>query len=518
MSPLPFGIDGFALTRIASDIVSRGQWQVEEATINSYNTKLPGFSLFWAAVSTVAGLTPLLHAQMVVPILTSFAVLPAYLLGARATGRRIGGFASGLFIGLFGSFLNVTSSISKEALALVVLPMIVLLFAERADPRKRGLAVLLLVFLSFLHPLTTLLTLGMLASLVVLRHRRAAARGRFSPRSLGLDIVTGPGLALFAWAYYAAVDLPFLSNLLAPDAFALFLGWVLLLTSVLVALARPATLRVGRRLVTPIARSVVPPTIGAAAILVNGGAAVFAGTAPTQPAFLRILPGIFVLAAFAVAGYQLVRRTTNRANDLVVSMLIAPVALILFGFSRGLDPVNHVIVYRSFDFMDYAFAILVGVSFAAAWKGLRRWRPARAVLAAGFLGALLATTPMAWETGAVFGVENVTTSEEFQALAFVQRLGARNLTTDERLANVGAMWYRLSTDSSLPLRLDANESIAGFEYALVLERWTTVGAQIHPAPNVVIRQDSLHGFLAAHRVVYVAGTPGDLVFVVRLVP
>src|SRR5256885_12636038 len=120
-----------------------------------------------------------------------------------------------------------------------------------------------------------------------------------------------------------------------------------------------------------------------------------------------MLPAIAVLAAFAVTGYQLVRRTTNRANDLVVSMLVAPVALILFGLLRGLDPESLLIVYRSVDFLDYAFAILIGVAFVAAWRWLGPWRPAKAVLVAGLLAALLATTPMAWDTPAVFGVDNV---------------------------------------------------------------------------------------------------------------
>ena len=228
-SPLPFGIDGFALARISSDIAGTGGWRIDPADTNSYNQKLPGFSLLWSAVASLGGLSPLGHVQLLMPLLASLAVVPAYLFGVKATGRRLGGFVAGLFIVFFGSFLLLTSSVSKESIGLLVFPVAVLLFLERRDARKRALSVVLLLFLAFLHPLTTLLTLGMTSALVVLAQRRAIARGRFSLRSFAVDVATGPALAIPAWAYYSAVDLPFLADLLAADALVLFLGIVMLI-------------------------------------------------------------------------------------------------------------------------------------------------------------------------------------------------------------------------------------------------------------------------------------------------
>ena len=124
---------------------------------------------------------------------------------------------------------------------------------------------------------------------------------------------------------------------------------------------------------------------------------------------------------------------------------------------------------------------------------------------------------MAWNAPAVFGVENVTTPAEFQALAVLASFGARNVTTDQRLADVGAMWFGYVTDPSLPVKLRDNESVSGFDYAIVLERWTTVGAQEHPAPNIVLEPNVLQRFLEENRVVYVAGLPGDRMFVVQIV-
>src|SRR5207245_10057012 len=148
------------------------------------------------------------------------------------------------------------------------------------------------------------------------------------------------------------------------------------------------------------------------------------------------------------------------------------------------------------------------------WLG--PWRPAKAVLVAGLLAALLATTPMAWDTPVVFGANNVTTPQEFRALALLASFGARNITTDQRLADVGAMWFGYSVDSSLPVRLRDNESLAGFQYALVLGRWTTVGAQLHSRPYCVISTTVFEDFLAANRIVVSAEPSSDRIFIVRV--
>src|SRR5207249_2549090 len=122
---------------------------------------------------------------------------------------------------------------------------------------------------------------------------------------------------------------------------------------------------------------------------------------------------------------------------------------------------------------------------------LRVSRASRGALLAGFVVALLSTTPMAWNTPAVFGVQNVTTSDEFQALAVLGSLGARNVTTDQRMADVGRMWFGYVANPDLPQKLRDHASLEGADYAVVLERWTTVGAQVHPAPNIVLAPDTL---------------------------
>ncbi len=179
------------------------------------------------------------------------------------------------------------------------------------------------------------------------------------------------------------------------------------------------------------------------------------------------------------------QRTCNAvADDLGTETpglgLIAPTPVILFAFLRGLAPLSQQIVYRSFDFMDYALASLVGFGFALAWSRLRGSRASQRTLGAGFFAVLLVTTPMAWNHPAVFGVNEVTTPAEFEALAVLASLHPRSVTTDQRLASVVGNWFGYRVSSTLSFLLAGNETVAGYDYALVLGSWTTIGAQVFP--------------------------------------
>ena len=515
-SPLPLNPDGFPLARVAQQITATGTSRLTPTDVNNYTEQMPVYSLLWSMLAQVGGLGVLADLQAMMPLLTATVVLPAYLLGVKATRSRVVGFASGLFVAMFGSFLFLTSAAMKESLGLLLLPTVVLLFQERADPRKRALAAALLLLLPFLHHLTTLMAFGMVCALIVLQHSRSVTRGTFSARRLALDIVTGPALGVVPWVYYSQVGMPYFRALVTVGAVALFVSLAVLLAALLVPRRRPSRPRPGKRLVVPASRVLLVPAIALAALWVNGQTSLFVGVAGTQAALVTVLPAVAVLVAFAFLGFQLVLRTTNRASDLVLSMLTAPVCLVLFGFLRGLDPLGQVIVYRAFDFLDYALALLVGVGFAIAWGRLRISRAAQLALGAGLFAVLLATTPMAWNSQAVFGVNEVTTPAEFQTLAVLASLHPRNVATDQRLAYIAQSWFEYPASPALPWLLENHEAVSGYDYAVVLASWMTIGAQVYPAPNIVLSPAVISAFLQANRVVYTAGSGADQVYVVQL--
>ena len=514
-SPMPFNVDGYPLTWVSAQISAAGSWQIQ-SDVNRYSALMPLYPLVWSVVAQLGGVGVLSAFQTVMPAVLATVVLPAYLLGVKATRSPVVGFASGLFVAVFGSFLFLTSAAMKEALGLLVLPSVVLLFAERADPRKRVLALVWLLLMPFLSQLEDLLVLGMVAALVVLTHSRAVSRHAFSARAFLLDCVTGPAVASLAYIYYAAVAMPNLNDVVAPDALALFLATVILLTALLVRLHRIAWPGPRERLVRPAGPILLVPIAAFAAILVNARTDLFAGVLPTQAALEPVLLATAVLVVFAFLGYQLVRHTTNRAGDILFAMAVSPVALVLFAFLRGLDGLSQVLVYRSFDFLDYALAVLVGVGFAYAWHRLHPSKAAQLALGATLAAVLLATTPMAYNSQAVFGVNEVTTPAEFQALAVLASLHPGSVATDERLGYIATDWFAMNTSVTLPYLLAGNESVGAYAYAVVEDGWTTIGAQVHPQPNVVLRGSTLRAFLASNRVVYAAGPAGDRIYVVQI--
>jgi len=515
VSPLPYNTDGFPTAKIAEQIGASGQWTIDPTDVNVEDVKVPGTFLLLSAAAQLAALNPLLHAQVLFPILAATIVAPVYLIGVRGTGRRAVGLAAGCFMAIYGSFLFLTSVPMKETIGLVLLPATVLLVHERGDPRKRGIAMILLLLLIFVDYLTLFMAMGMAASLVFLTHARGLSEHRFSPRALALDFAT-IGVPLFvAWNYYSAVNLFYFSEFSSEAGLVVLLAAGAVLLILLLRRWKPSSARSTRGFVSPWA--ILLGGAFLAAILVLGSPSeVFEDTPQIRPLFQVILPAFIVLAGFAFIGYRFVRRMGGYLNDLAVSMLATPLVLILFGFAFNRIYLSFRIISRSVDFVDFAFALLAGLGLALAVARFRYNRSAGVGLAAAFVVALLVTTPIAYDPSQLFGVETATTPQEFQALQLIASLGAKNVLCDLRLCTVAHSYFGLGANFRLPLWIRDQTPILGYDYAIVLERWTTVGATMFPLATVVLDQLALDSFLSANRIVYVFGTTGDRTYVVRM--
>ncbi len=512
-SNLPL-IDGFPLARIARDVQDTGRWTIDDADVNSYNQRMPVYPILWALASLLGGVDVLRGLALVMPFVTSLAVVATFVLVRDLTGHRGVAFAAGLFVAVFGSFVLLTAAISKESLGLVVLPLTLLAFLRRKDPKWRAISAGLLLFLPLLHHLTFLMTVGIVTALLVVEHHRRIVSGGWRVKDIALDTLTGPATALAGAAYYSAVNLQLYRSVTTADELALFLAIAFLFAVAATRLARTSPTPWRER--KPIARG---PLVGSllvsgamiGAVLYNWQRPVFAATMPTQDLFLVLLPAIALLGALAAIGFGVLKRTSGRELETFVAITIAPLTVVAFGFLRGLDPLSFALVYRSLDFLDFGLAMAVGIGIAVLWKGASRMK--RTAMAALLVAALVATTPMAYASESVFGVQNVTYEYEFAAIAFASSSVGR-FGSDQRLADVGAWWFHLDSDRSAMLRLDRGESMAGYGLVLVEGRWTTTGAQIHPAPNLVLDPASLDRFLWENNVVYAGGLAGSPVYVV----
>jgi len=142
-----------------------------------------------------------------------------------------------------------------------------------------------------------------------------------------------------------------------------------------------------------------------------------------------------------------------------------------------------------------------------------RFATERTAVAAVFVAARVATTPMAYASESVFGLQNVTYEYEFVAIAFASSSGGP-FGSDQRIADVGAWWFHLDSDRNAMVRLDRREGMARYSLVLLESQWTVTGAQVHPAPNLVLDPASLDRFLRESSVVYAGGVAGNPVHVV----
>lgn len=514
-STLPFTPDGFPLAKIATQIAASGQWTINPADPNLEDLKVPGISLMISALAQIASLNPLLHTQAVLPVLTATTVVPVFLIGVKWTGRRAAGLAAALFLAIYGGFLFPTIAVMKETLGLVLLPATVLMVYERADPRKRGIAVVLLLLLIFVDYLTLFMAMGIAVSLVLLSIAGDTSRRHLTARRLFLDLAMIGAPLTVAWEYYNSVKLFYFTEVTSTSALLVLAAIGIVVVVVLLLRRKSIESSVRRGFVLPLAIFCLG-VLGIVALMLESSLYVFLEAPKIQPELLTIAPAIVFLAILAAFGFLIVRRAALDLNDLVVSMLATPFLLITFGIAINRPRLSFRIAYRSIDFVDFGFAILAGFGLAVAIGRFGFRRPAGIAVGAAFLVALLVTTPIAYDTTAVFRVQTAVTPQEFQSLQLIVSLGANSVVSDMRLSTVALWWFGLRSDFRLPLWLQDHTPIFGIDYALVLERWATVGATMFPEPNVVVDRGILDAFLSSNRVIYVFGLPGDRTFVVRL--
>ncbi len=514
-SSLPFNIDSYAQISIASGILDTGQWGLNEGSANAYNLKMPFLPLFLATTSAVTGIDPLTLSTPLAILVSLIGIVGVYALTYVVSRRRGVATASALVLALLGSYIFLASTLMKEALALALLPLLVLLFLRRLDWRMRTLAALILLILPLIHHLATLMGYGFVSLTLLLQHAQTYWQRRWSWRNLALDLALGPALFSFGFWYYTFVKLEFFTDVWRTNEVALFVS-----TAVLVAAgglllmsrrrARPWFALSKTRLLPSLLDQKSLAILGALLlVLANSQRALFPGTVLTSPLLLGVALAYVPLAVLALTGVNVYRLSRGTVKAGVLALILVPFTVILYAFLRGLDPLSHTLAYRSFDFLDYGLAI--GIATAL----LRKMSPAkRTVLAAVAFTALLATLPLAYDTENVFQVQNTTYEYELSAMARLGVDGERGVHTDQRLGEVLAMAFGVGGDPTLPFRIVQGQALQPGSILLMEANWATRGAQVHPQPFLPIGEERLAYLLTEHDLIYHSGDSANALFVV----
>ncbi len=508
LSPLPYNIDGFAQVRLAQGIATTGWWSLQQDPANAYNLKMPILPVFLAAASGVLGIDPLTFVQVLIALVASAAIPTTYALVRKLGGSSGASAAAGAFLALSGTFVFLTSSTMKEAIGLALLPLTLLMWQGAEDPRRKGLAVALLALLPFLHNLTTAMALAFVAAMALEKHFAAYRSRELKTRAAIADVSLLGVLAAVPLLYYSVVRMEFFSELANGQDLPLLLSVAFIFSLVALALAskspaRPLLPMGARGLINGKGLTIVGMLI---LVVANQRRSVFTGTATTTPTLFMVALAYLPLALLALIGFELARASGPRLRTWVVALILVPLGVMVFALLRGLDPLSFIVLYRSFDFLDFGIALCIGTAATSSIiKGASRKRAIGAVLVA----SLLLTLPAAFATPETFGVRNATSPAEFAALGHFAAVPPIAKNTDQRYRDILAMYWSQSSQGTLPLELQSGGAPNG-SYLLVAEDWASFGAQVYPLPRVKIPGPDFASLVRETDVIY-ANSQGLLI-------
>jgi len=498
-SPLPYNIDGLSELRVSQDILASNHLSFPSSSSESsgYITDMPLLGLFSAFLSSALGTDPVTSLQLLTALLGAITVsIFVIIFRQHWPFSSKGALASALSLSLMGSFVFSSGCAWKESLGFVLLALSLYAFPLRRSPSYRFLMTSSLLLFVFTHHLITIVGYVIVTFAVALE---LFSKSKEHPRITSndaLDLLTVGGAWSLAVGYYWSIHLPYL-DFLRPDAdlyLYIAVAALILMTAIKMSLRdRPLS-----RL--PIGLAV--PLVGAALMVYNYYHPIFTGI--PGPASLIAVPFLayLILVVPAWEGARLALPPRGPTKNLLLAMILGPLSLVIFAFLRSNDATSQLVVYRVFDFLMPAFAILVGLGFAFMVKG----RP-RLGMAAGISLIIIcaSTLPIAYNTQELFGVENQTYEFEYDAVKWFSENGVGNYSSDQRLGETGNRLFDLGYGMGLPYYLSEGLALNGSSFYLLEGEWTTKGAQEFPFGVVVVPQDKVNETLFHASVFYVGG-------------
>jgi hypothetical protein len=160
-------------------------------------------------------------------------------------------------------------------------------------------------------------------------------------------------------------------------------------------------------------------------------------------------------------------------------------------------------VYRTFDFLMPAIALLIGVGFAYIVKG--RARAIGFAAGASLVVICASTLPIAYSSQELFGVENQTYWYEYDAVQWFSEHGVKSYTSDQRLSETGGRLFDLNGSRGLPYDLREGIDLNSSSFYVLETDWNSTGAQEFPFGVVVVSNETISQKLNESSVFYIGG-------------
>jgi len=514
--PLPYNIDGLSELRVSQDILSSHHLDFPALTneAESYVSDMPILGLLSAFFSSALGTEPTTCFQLLAALLGAVTVSIFFLIFRQHWPLSMkGSVASALSLALIGSFVFSSGCTWKETMGFVLLGLVLYAFPLRRSLSYRVLMTSSLLLFVFTHHLITIAGYVIVTFAVIfdLANKRAITNQPILPLTRDdhfdiITVITAWGLAIL---YYRDISLPYLDFLTPSTDLYLYLAVAFLLVLVGVRMCRRD------RPMTRAPIGLVVPAAGALLMTYNYVHPIFPGI--PAPSALIAVPFLayLILVAPAWTGAQFALSKRGQTKNLLLAMLLGPLSLIMFAFLRSNDATSQLIVYRTFDFVMPAFALLIGAGFAIIVKGRLRLGM---VAGASLVIVCASTLPIAYSSQQLFGVENQTHWFEYDAVQWFSEHGVKSYASDQRLSETGGRLFDLNGSRGLPYDLREGIALNGSSFFVLERAWSTDGAQEFPFGVVVISNETISQKLNESSIMYIGGSVGGQLVLLRTQP
>jgi hypothetical protein len=202
--------------------------------------------------------------------------------------------------------------------------------------------------------------------------------------------------------------------------------------------------------------------------------------------------------------------------------------VILYAFFKGFDAFTFILVYRSYDYIDFGLAICAGIGAGYLIKAITGLItkgkkdseadfPLKTALSIIFIIICLATVPLAYSGDEFYGIQDSTYQNEFESMAWLAENGENyQVSTDERLSDIMAPYFDIDSDQTLPWKLRRGITIASGSLLYMEDRWTSSGAQMTPMEPFVIKQNTFDSTLENNDLIYSNSGSHSEVYIVKV--
>lgn len=462
---------------------------------STHSVAMPLFNVLLAFVASSLGTSPFEVAQVTVAMISVVAVLGGFVLAFQISGSGRGALMAGLFLALFGTFVFTTGSTWKVALGMALFILLIYAYVNRASKRFFFLEIVILFSLPFVHHLATLMAFLAILYMTVWALFFAISQATVKRRQV-VDLVLLSVFFVFAYLYYLTTSLDRLSAIDSGRGVVSFA-----VAFVLVCFAMILVLGLRKH-----SKHTFAPIVGSAFFVVlvyDYSQNAFSYVSSSSWHVLILVSAVSVLIGISWSGLERSVASKSKYRAVPIATLLPFITLAGYALLSGLSYSSQQILYRSFDFVDFALALGIGICVSSL-RGKPAKRNAVVVVA---LVSVLVTLPFSYATEQLIGVRHDTQSYEVDAMSWLRSSSGQScgLQSDERLSYIAMALFDFDKEPRLPSRLGAYQLLGPGTFYAIEEEWSTAGVNDFPRDRVVLDASFVDATLLSSDVVYVGG-------------